>query len=458
MIIEHVKTVILWALILTSILLTWLIWNYEPAYTDLGESEYIETEEIGEERSLSDIIMPDQIIIHEEENRYWIHPFNENYENIMEILGSVEVSTLIKAGNSARPQQENTYEGLELTFPGRIQADWLLEMMEFKDPAIPLSTVDRILFFVNPSSADSDVSIRLYSFEEEEVYQAGTRLSLNELNQLFSSFNNDRTAVESLLLDTSSEAFPEIHYVPSEAMNMTGYVYQTKDISPDSLIQLLFSDPRNVKMYFPGNGEQQYTDGNRMINILQSESDRNRIQILDYYHHPGAQNEQSDRSAVQTSLEFVNGHSGWTDKYILEDWRENGNNDRVFYRMHVNGLPVIRSGANREEYHTIQMSRTGNQITEYVRPLFELHEELSQSEISLPSFEEVVGYIEEDNTLVFDLIEDIRIGHYMIQRQSYFSFEPSWFVKQRGTWQQINMRDGGTGELIDREAEPSGLE
>ncbi|UTW70820.1 hypothetical protein KHA80_10790 [Anaerobacillus sp. HL2] len=99
------------------------------------------------------------------------------------------------------------------------------------------------------------------------------------------------------------------------------------------------------------------------------------------------------------------------------------------FRLFIDGIPVYKSnfiGGNN--LYEITLNRgNGNQIEQYVRPLFIVENDpinITQSTI-LPSGHEVLEAI--SNMEDFDplLLTDISKGFMMIKRQSFVIFEPN---------------------------------
>ncbi|MBU9710903.1 YycH family regulatory protein [Evansella tamaricis] len=446
--IEHIKTVILWLLIISSVFLTWMIWTYQPEYKVLESSEtsFIESERIGEERTISSFLIPSQIVIHEEEDQYWLQPLEETYQEIMENVRNIEVDQLIPTYTKP-PSMDNQYKGIELIFSQKLHKSWLQRIVNMNEIDIPLETIDRILIYVNEKSTDPEVIIRFISFEEEMMYQGNTQISENQLQSYHTGFENELyVPVRALDFNMNLESsYRKINYVPSEGFSMKGYTYfSVNSINPDSFKQALFGDPEFVKHYFQGNDEV-YTDGNRIMYVVENSN------VLRYAHpRSGSTLTIQEGNVVEDSIDFINGHSGWTDKYRVDYWNHSNLIDQVIFRMTMNGLPVLGINNNRVEYYTMELRRDVNQITEYTRPLFTMEEEdyvPLELEFNIPSYDRIMEIIEESETIEIDQIEDIKIGYFMEKRQSFTTFKPSWFVKERDRWKLVSREEGGLNGL-----------
>ncbi|MDQ0257591.1 regulatory protein YycH of two-component signal transduction system YycFG [Evansella vedderi] len=438
--IEHIKTATLWLLICTSIILTWMIWTYQPEYRILGESDYIEREIIGEERSLLDVIHPEKVIIHEDDQSFWLHPFEGAYENILNQLRRIRLDYFY-SGSDVYGSSMSGIQGLEIIFPDQLQRDWIYMLFDMEDSeqVLPMESVDRILLFMNNQSSQTEVSVRFVSSHNNEFYQANTGLSVNQFKAFYNEYVDNRTEVNVYPLQTNTRnIFSKRNYVPIETMDLKRYTFLINSVedAQEAFLQALFNDPELVRNYFQGN-QEVYTDGNRMMNVVENGN------VLQYVHSTSlTQSERSERSIVEASIDFINGHAGWTDQYKLASWSETTFNDRATFRMHVDGLPIMGTNVNRTEFYTMELARQGSRISEYIRPIFHLEEELHGLErTSLPSFQVVLNVIDENEAIEKELIEDVAVGYYMRKQTSLIIFEPAWFIQERGIWRRVDIRD-----------------
>ncbi|UCZ53223.1 two-component system activity regulator YycH [Bacillus shivajii] len=453
--IEHIKSVILWVLVLTSVVLTWQIWTYQPEYDIRTDVEYFESTEIGEERSANDLLIPHQVIVHEDGDIFWVKPYQDAYQIMMEELDDLSIP-MLRTGDSRRvPSMLSNYQGInvEIVFKEPMQGQWMHRLFDLEDEHFPLETVDRILFFENQESTNAEVSVRFISLDEANNVQADTDMSLNRLQTIYEAKREQFVPVtKQIFTNNHNQLYQDVKYLPSEDFVMNTYTYLSKNLDENDFISALFSDPEFVKSYPQGN-ETVYTDGNRMMSIIGNGL------ILDFAH-PSTGITQMDgpteTSILRASLDFVNAHKGWTDHYVIDSWRETSGHDYIQFRLNIQGLPILGSNINREGFYTMKVTRSGNQIIEYKRSLFELNEEDFEIEtsISLPHFEDVWSYIEASEALNESLIEDIKIGHYMNRQGSLVYLTPAWFIKERGSWHQVDLDAGNIQQGIpNREVE-----
>lgn len=444
---EYVKTIILWALILTSVVLTWFVWTYQPAYDELGETDtdYIEIEDIGESKSFSELIYPNTVIRHEQEEMYWVHPAGDNYLELLEAASEIELQDMRSAGTSHIPDLDRSFDGIEMIFDEPLQGDWLQYIFDIEEEEILINSIDRIVIAESAEENDAEVSVRFIDMEEEEIYESDTSLSVSQLLSFTQGISIERTEVEARIFQEEEDSsFQPVRYVAAEPIMERVYTYETTNISPDGFIQTLFSDPDYVRQYFQEGQSSSYTDGTRMMDMLEGGS------VL-HYVQPDltSAGQQPSSSVVRASQEFVNGHFGWTDDFYATAWNESGMDDSAEFTMHVEGMPVFDASSDNDYHYTISLLRSGSEIIEYTRPMFQLDTTPFEidTNVELPAFAELEQYIEDEDLFPAGTIEDARIAYYMSRQNSFAVFEPSWFVQARGQWHRITVPNSAEGEV-----------
>lgn len=447
---ENIKTVFLWFLILTSITLTWLILTYQSVYDNLEDVDYIDSEEIGESRSISEAISPKQIVIHNEEDISWIQSIDGDYRVFMEFLSELEIESFVMRNSDNEPIEES-FNGIELVFNEAIKHEWIDEIFSIDENTLPseLDQIDRMILLENHSSAGS-VILQLISTEQKVIYHSNlASLSMAQLEEMYQESTDYEIPVEKRTFnEENSDTFQQINYVPKESFNLKKYTYETTDLPIASFIQALFTDPEYVDRSPLGSQTDSYTDGNRMMEIQDNGN-------LMKYVRPGVRGGSilNEVSVLEMSVDFINGHSGWTDDYYVSGLEHFLDDSELSFRLHIDAIPVLGSNTNTNrssDYYTMRLGRSGDQISEYDRPLFKLDTQTFVEEMELPSFEEVEQQLEENGSYNLETVEEIRIGYFMTRNRSFVTFSPAWYGKvQSGRWTLLDM---------DREVSENGLE
>ncbi|SES34596.1 YycH family regulatory protein [Salisediminibacterium halotolerans] len=456
--IEMIKTGVLWVLIVSSIVMTWMLWSYQPDYRSTNEEpdeSYVEIEDIGESRSLSAVIHPREVISHQGENIDYISSKDNLYETVLDELQDVEIDYLVQRGNHNAPALDRSIDNaIELIFDEAVPGEIMEEILTIEDNDLPLEQIDRLVAAENDSSVGAEVVLQFVDIEHEQIYEADTDISAGQLDDIRESGEGASASAEPRVFEEDPESeFQQVRYVLTEELTVNQYTYETTDLSPQAFRQVLFSDPDFVEEYHQTGNENAYTDGNRMMHIL---DDGMILSFSQTDVHNGIR--AGDDHIIDDTRSFVNGHSGWTDTFYWDDFTEYDTEEHVSYRMHVDGIPVMSSNTNQSEYYMMEMERRGEDITEYTRPLYQLAEEPIDTETDreLAPFSEVETFIEENESFAVDEVQDIQIGHYMNRNRSFSAFEPSWFVLVRDRWMELEMHERDDSD--DPEVTADGLE
>lgn len=369
--IESIKTTILWLLICLSIFLTWNIWTFQPEY-DILNVDYIDNTMIGEEKSLVQVIRPKQLVVHQDEVSYMVKEstdiFHQLYANLQDVvIDQYTISNL----NPAAPIEVN---GVEVIFPLPMPSEIIRELLPLREADDVLFTdVDRLILFINEDKEPNRVYIKLYSSVERLSVTGRTNLDLEEFKADFLNMEKqDLVSVFPYRVAMSASSNKSIVYLPVEEVEINSLTYMTEVIAPEQLKQVLFNDPNNVKHYMHPNGDESFTDGSRMVNIVQNGD------ILRYIN-PGSIEiaERSNRHMINSSIDFLNSHGGLTTGYYIDHLSSTSGNDEIVYRLTVNQLPVLAARPSQlERLYEMRIFRSeGNQIEQYVRSLFRLNED-----------------------------------------------------------------------------------
>lgn len=445
--IESIKTAVLWILILSSITLTWLLWTFQPEYDAIEESNetYVEIEDLGDTRTLPEIVQPRQIIIHREEERSLLLPLDDTYKDILQELEEVKIDYVYPQWESQAPSIEREFTGMELIFDHSLEGDWLKAFFTMEEDHLAIEQVDRIIFLLNPDDEDNtDLLVQFVDMEDEAVYESDISLTMSDLEKMYEGTGNKQVAVEKHLFRGETETFQPISYVTTEPISLEKYTYETTDLSAQAFTQILFNDPSVIETYPQTNQGETYTDGNRIMSLNESGS------IL-HFVRPDIRggSPAGVPSVIEDGLDFINNHSGWTNDYLADDWAETDLDDHASFRLYVQGLPVLASNQGQDQHFKVGVKRAANSITEYTRPMYQLADEpLEKSgNVTLPPFEDVQQHIREYEAFSNRAVEDITIGHYMVRQRSYATFEPGWYVKIDGRWTLLDFRSNADLEV-----------
>jgi regulatory protein YycH of two-component signal transduction system YycFG len=425
---ENIKTVLLTGLVIMSWVLTWQLWTFQLDYAVLdNENNYEELIRLEEERSMNEVIVPESMIVHGGDEEYYI--VRPDLEQHKDFLATMSETTFIDDDMRVQHPFASAPTGIQLIYPTSIPSELFVHLFDVEDEdfLLPLTSINRIYFYVEP---DEGVVAQLLSLFDEQVVTIKTDMSPSDLEALMED-TDDYMAATSIVMGMHQQS----QYVPVDHTHLPTLSYTATMLSSMQFSQALFTDPSAVSMYHQSNGkDDSYTDGNRII------SEQGGGNFMEYTNPVFSETtERSGRHIIQASFDFINSHGGWTDQYILDDWQSFGTRDLVSYRLRVNGFPVM--SFQGEDLMKLDLVRrgSGNQPTEYRRPLFDIdNQPIDGGKKELPSGEEVLDALKEREDFNPRSLEKMVIGYEMV-KPSYVIAEPFWFVKYDGRWEKIDL-------------------
>lgn len=448
--IENVKTTALWLLILLSVFLTYQIWTFQPEYAILKSAEYIDNTEIGEEKTVQQVIKPKQIIFHHEGSSY----SPKNQLEINETLDEefFQVMTLEKFSPLSMLELRNDHDSsteIEFIYPDSIPVEIIKDIYQINSSELFLmKEVDQVFFSLIKKGEIEQVRIRIVSLKEQLTIEAVTNISVMGFEEVVTtSISEFSYRVFPYTLVEYGKNFKGKVYLPEDSLEVDSATYLSKPIAPEHFKQLLFSDPSFVKHYLQSNGEESFTDGNRMVNVLNSGN------VLKYIN-PGFGDiaNRSTKPALISALDFLNDHGGITSSFYFDSVKSVTSNEEITFRLAVGEYPVYESNFyDVNNLYEITLNRfDGNQIDQYIRPLFYIEvESINSIKITtLPSGHEVIEILKNKSDFNPYMLTDINKGFKMTKRQSFITFEPSWFIKYNGKWESVSVPQVDDSEVI----------
>ncbi|MER2108779.1 MAG: two-component system activity regulator YycH [Solibacillus sp.] len=436
--VEQVKSFVLLFLVLLSVVLTLLIWNYKPDYAFLEEAP-VEEIAIGEEKQLKDILKPYRLLfardgalkgtvsssaidsLYQELTTWRAEEFNLINSN----LSNDKLNEVLRVDNR-----------MTLFFSEQIPLPLFAGMLEFQEDELPEVSFDRIILDWGSMGAANQLQLLFVNKKERSLYRAYVTLPKR------SKFKE--TVLDSI---TYYDEYVEIErlgelsmYVAQEPMESIQYTYYIDDISPDLFKNILFTDPSIVQRNVESAQSERYTDGMSLMTV----DTQNRI--LNYVY-PAAESITPIPASklIRDSVNFLNEHGGFTADYRFSAM--NASRHAVEYQMYLQGYPVY------SHMTTTRITTTwgDNRIFRYRRPYYSLDVDITSVKTvrELPSGEEVVAHIQDNPELDYDAVSELVVGYYLMQNQNlrFYTLEPSWFALINGSWTRIML--GGNEDGLE---------
>ncbi|WP_223702756.1 YycH family regulatory protein [Sutcliffiella deserti] len=430
---ENLKSLILTILVLSSLVLTWNLWTYQPDLDYIHNEELLREVEISEKLEVKNIIRPTKMLFHYEGTHYG----TSNSQEISRFIKEMEKWSLYDIENiSTSIEQErftsymHTSGKMEVVFPAEVPLETLRHVIGLSEEEIPSVSIDRILIDIN--SQESDPVISLVNYDNRRVYTA--KVNNMSISSLKNSFYQPAATYEEYV-SIQPEADRYI-FVPEGPVEITQLHYISNPISPEEFKDALFNAVVTKDRMSVG---EVYTDGQRIMSV-----DRN-YSLLQYVNTVNAELGNSpDLNVIESSIDFVNEHSGWTrDKYLFAGLDQSGLDvEKAVFRLYVGDYPVF----NREGLSEISQVWRNNEVYSYTRPIFELRVPITteQKTIVLPSVTEVKKELMDLSNFDFKMLKDIGIGYRLkrdIGNQGVYILEPIWVYQDNNGWFELAFQD-----------------
>lgn len=447
---ENFKTIILFNLVAISVFLSYNLWTYQARFSLTESSSSLENISLANQRNITNVVEPSHVVYH----AYGSHFMSVQALDVglvTTILESGEIGnvTNISEGMSTKEIQNLVTETgrLEIVYPTPLTMNILKKMYTIDENKYGTIQVNRIIIDLDKQSEGS-VDIYFVSLENGEVLQAS--LSNVSHQSLLNIADNFSTRIPEAVAHTLGSN--GIIYLPKNSVTLRKVDLLAEYISTDTFKQALFSTTKYLTTETEGT-VTSYTDG---IRLLEIDSNTGNLSYLD--PSISEESQMNGSELISQSVEFINGHDGWTNAYNLSSW--NAEKAKVIFRMTKDGIPIFGGGEITQiwgDEKPISYKRSAYQFDDTFQ--------LTQADITLPSGIKVLAAIEEvfatSDTLHKENIQNIMIAYEMQSvdgaisefAYDYFQLVPIWCVKYNGNYYKLMIEENGSirGELIGLE-------
>ncbi|MFD1706075.1 YycH family regulatory protein [Siminovitchia sediminis] len=425
---ERIKSVLLVFLVITSVVLTWNLWIFQPTY-EFDDEKNVHEVSISDPKDVGDVIRPFKLLLHVDGDHFGIVDEKSVEETLHELsswtfydLG--EEKELSRNQIQALSQNENS---LELIYPDYMPFNVYKGILRFETETIPSGSFDRLII-QSDNWANGDGVAFFISTEEGKVYES--HVSHDHIRALFSRLGGELDE----MLSFESYELPDGRqtYVAAEKSVMYKYKYYADFIEPDKFQNALFKDPSYVRRNGSPDGEK-YTDGTSLMNV-------DMTSYMIFYINPSqaleARSNPFDPDLLKKSIEFINEHAGWTDNYKYTG--VDPATQRTTFQLYFKGYPVF----NNEGMSEIKLFWGKEQIYQYQRPYFTLDIPLPHPEkANMPSGKDVLDSLLSDPKIEQGKLNMLTLGYRLYEdpeNLKVFILEPAWYYLYDGSWEQYD--------------------
>ncbi|MDX1807118.1 MAG: two-component system activity regulator YycH [Paenisporosarcina sp.] len=434
--IEHVKSAILFLLVVLSISLTFTIWTYTPSYPISQDAPVVDIS-IADRKRINEVVKPYKLVFSLKDGLTGTSAFPQ-VERVLGVMKEWEIRDLTLINNNISPAELNEYSHksnrFTLLYPADIPFSVFDNIIPFSNTNIPEVGFDRMVVDWNHSNDELDVFFA--SSVTKQIYSAKA-----------TKVNRQQFQEKIVLPAVDFPKYTEVQrnekitmFVPIEEIASIRYTYILKEVPPARFKDALFDNPNKVRRSFVGTYNEEFSDDTALMTV--DSLDR----TLSYVY-PAAESNVSGipSKLVFDSMDFVNEHEGWTDDYRLVGI--NPKNQKVDYQLFLLGYPVFSDMTST----TISTYWGTNRIFRYIRPYFTLDLSLpSETDAAiLPSGPDAAKMVEQVESKDGSKITGLTVGYYLTRddERGLLNLEPSWFYLANGVWTRLAPETIGGGKF-----------
>lgn len=431
--VEQIKSVVLLFLVLLSMTLTFVIWNYKPDYKSIEESP-VEQVAVGEKKQMSDVLKPYRLLFRQED-QFKGTVSNVAIKDLYTQLARWDAQRITLINNNLTDDKLNEMfrlnDRMTLFFSDVVPLQSFTNVLSFSEKDVPDTSFNRLIIDWSNLSSQNQLQLLFVNTHERTLYRSYVPL-VNEgrfRSIVSDSFNySDYVEVERTNLQSL--------YVIEDAMESVKYTYSIKEISTDLFKTALFTVPNIVKRTGIDAQSEKYEDATSRMTVDTLSRTLN-------YVYPAAESLSTipASSLLLDSFDFLNDHGGITADYRFSSM--NPARHVTEYQLYLHGFPVQSSLASTRIITTWGEDR----IFRYRRPYFNLDIAMDTTTTELSSGVEIIEYIKRSKDVSFEEVDEIVMGYYIKPNQDprLYKLEPSWFVITDNVWTRVTQEQERAG-------------
>lgn len=432
---ENIKSVALFFLVVTSAVLTIMVWSYQPEFSEI-DTNIERTSNIGpgEPVSFSSIMRAYQLV--------WVDDTDiqgtieeEAVVGIREYIDGTEITDINVYNSISRLtpsiDDDDGEEFLIVDYSSDMPTKSLFKMLDFNyEGDYPDYSYNRIIVDL----VDEHVTFYLINEDLDRVAVAETNLESSYLKSLLSAHDHLFEEYSGVITNQQTSNNKTAIYGPTDPGDMPVESFLYNVFSPDAVNNMLFlNDSFETEV-----SEETYVyEGEANIATYNSETYAYSYNNL----QESLTGNSTPHQTIQSSFHFLNSHIGLDQTHVLFDYFPDENNS--VFRSSMNGYFVFS-----EQIPTTMSVKYGqNSVYEYNRPLIRVTARVpGGDDQTLPPLENVRYEIALNDNYDLQDITKITIGYNMSfstdqNEINVVQYTPSWYIKYDGEWMRFD--EGG---------------
>ncbi|MDF1510629.1 two-component system activity regulator YycH [Robertmurraya sp. DFI.2.37] len=438
---ENIKSIILTILVLLSVFLTWSIWTYQPNYESLDENKITPGVLISSPKEVRQIIKADRVFYHIDDEHYGtVYP--GEIDRIIKELSTWNYRHFEQVTIQEEDLTDFLHENgrAQISFPSSVPMEIYKNILGIQDEDMSGIHFDQIIIEMKNVMKDSGY-VYFVSLDEKKVYRSRVKSSfVTNFSEDFYQEADSNHNFEKYSLETLGDTKKLL--VPTNEKTLSAHSYLIETIKGTEFRDALFRSPSFVQRNGTGYGEE-FKDSTTLLSV------NFETNILRYVN-PTQEKDISVRvsTLLQNSIDFVNGHGGWTDNYYFVDIDQL--EQTVLFRLYeASGYPIFNNSGMSE---ILQIwGRTA--IHRYERNNFQMNRRVESTEKRLDSGVDILQKLKERKDIEPEFIQDLVIGYEMTRssRDPVIHLEPIWYYKYQDQWLKVdNGPEGGNGNGLEQ--------
>lgn len=429
MIKEFFKTIMLVILVISSLILTVLVWSYETDFSEVETSlSALPNTGQGERVDFARVIRPYQYVWIDGNELSGTQDVNAMNIALREHLDGTSVESLHFGSDLSNMnemlQDLDSQRILILDFTTNIPTQTFLTTygIDF-DGYRPTGDMSRVIFDLR------DTHAIMYMLNKETQYttRVMTELSSQDVISTVDQYSERYENFSSIITNRNNASRLTSIYSPSAPMSMNREVFISSVTSVDVLNQVMFLN--NDFSSINQNGITMYENDN-VATYYNHETYR----YLYQNKHEVETASTNDQMTIRKTFDFLNSHRALNRNSIIFNY--NSDESELTVRDSLNGKLVFSD----EIMNTIIVSDGEKEIYEYQRSQLRTSTQIpAQDLVTLPNIETVRYEIASSDELSLQYVTNFIVGYNMrfSEEQSELNlvtFTPSWFILYDGEW------------------------
>lgn len=434
---EWLKSILLIVIVASSAILTYLVWSYEPEFSQIDTSiEGTTNISQGERVTFEQVMSTYQLVWIQGENNTRGTTDPRALIGIREHLEGSNVTNMNVYNNinrlDVRGEDTGEEEFLLIDYYSGVPSKSLFMILGLAyDSTLPDFEFDRIVVDMK----EGNVVFNLLDENRSRVAVVETDISADFLQGTVSDYSDTFEAYTPIITNQSTSNNMTAIYGPSSPGTMKTERFMIGQINADVLNRILFLDSPTESTSV-GDDVSIFEDDNHIATYNNDTYEYSYTNL-----NETTASSDSNHQTMQDIFYFLNSHNGLAQDHVLFDYDSSEN--AATFRSTLNGRVVFSEGLSA----AINVKYGENAVYEYTRPLIQSNAKVSdEEEVELIDIETVRYQIALHDNFDLQKVSKIILGYDMTYADAatdlqFIDYIPQWYVKYDGTWMKFN--EGG---------------